>query len=322
MRAIVKRVAVGAAAVTLAGCGTAPGILAEGPAATPSVHPRWSSCAAEMPQPSAEDGLDALELPRLGDDFAPSAVIVCGVQVQRRADGGQDLVATEGRADDVTALVAALRLPDEQVTDGACTADLPMVPWFALLDEQGRWVRPGVPRDSCGKVRVEVRDAVAGSRLTQVASRVLREIESAEAAASGCSQQWADMVAVETTQVSQARPAAGADPFPAGQRVRLCVYRVPPSEQGSGKPAGDLEHGVVLTPERQARIEKALLAAAPAVTCSTPANRFALLLAANGAGAAVYVELDGCQRILIEPATGGPVLAQGDAALTALLDHP
>jgi hypothetical protein len=42
---------------------------------------------------------------------------------------------------------------------------------------------------------------------------------------------------------------------------------------------------------------------------------------ADGAGGAVYVELDGCQLILIELAAGGLVLAQADVALTALLDH-
>jgi len=207
---------------------------------TPAVHPQWTSCAAEAPQASVAGGVDALALPRLGGGFAPAASIVCGQQVQRRADGGQDLVATESRAEDIAVLVAALRLRDEQPTDGACTADLPIVPWFVLLDEQGGWVRRGVPKDSCGKVRVEVRDAVSGLRLTRVAARVLNEIESARAAASGCSQGWADMVAVETRQSSGARRAVGSAPFPAGTQVRLCVYRVPSSEQGTVKPAGEL----------------------------------------------------------------------------------
>jgi hypothetical protein len=321
MRTIVKGVAVAVAAITLAGCRTGSGMVAEGPMGTPSVHPRWTSCTAEAPQASVAGGVDALALPRLGGGFAPTAGIVCGQQVQRRADGGQDLVATESRADDVAVLVAALRLPDEQPTDGACTADLPMVPWFVLLDEQGRWVRPGVPKDSCGKVRAEVRDAVAGLRLTRVATRVLNEIESAQAAASGCSQRWADMIAVETSQGSRARAAVGSDPFPAGRRVRLCVYRVPSSEQGTGKPAGDFEHGVVLTPKRRTLIEKSLLAAAPAGKCSMPASRFAVLSSADGVAGEVYVELDGCQRVMTVPATGSPVLAQGDAGLAALLDQ-
>lgn len=321
MSAMIKAFAVVVAAITLAACGTAPGMVAGGPMRTPPVRPRWTSCSVDAPQPSSAGGIDAMALPRLGGDFAPVAVVVCAEQVQRRADGGQDLVATDSRADDVAALVAALHLPDEQPTDGACTLDLPIVPWFVLLDAHGRWVRPGVPKDSCGTVRVEVRDAVAGLRLTRLATRVLREIESAQAAASGCSQTWADMIAVETTQGSHTRAAIGSSPFPPTERLRLCVYRVPHSEQGTAKPAGDFQHGAVLTPQRQALIENSLLAAAPAAKCSTPASGFALLSPADGTGGEVYVELDGCRRIMVVPTTGNPLLSQGGAVLLALLDQ-
>ena len=106
----------------------------------------------------------------------------------------------EERADEVAALVAALRLPDEKSTADVCTLEAPLIPWLALLDAQGRWVR---------------------------------EIESDEAAASGCGQRWADMVWVtgqfgggQDTSPS-ALPADDAD-------VRVCIYRVPASEQGGG----------------------------------------------------------------------------------------
>lgn len=321
MRTMVMACAVGIAVITLAACGNVPGAAVEGPVGTPSVQPRWTSCAADAPPPSMGAGLDTLALPRLGGEFTPRAAIVCEEQVQRRVDGGQDLVATESRADDIAALVAALHLPDEQPTAGGCTLELPTVPWFVLLDAQGRWIHPGVPKDGCGKVRIEVRGAVAKLRLTRVSSRVLREIESAQAAASGCSQTWADMIAVETAQGSPARAGGGSDSLPPSERVRLCVYRVPPSEQSMDKPAGNFERGAVLTPIRQALIAKSLRAAAPARKCSTPASRFAMLAPVDAAGAEVYVELDGCRRIMVVPATGRPLLAQGDASLTALLNQ-
>lgn len=144
------------AAITLAGCGSASGLDAEGSMGRPSTQPRWTSCAAEAPDPPGTGGVDALALPRLGDGFTPTAGIVCREEVQRRADGGADRVATESRADEVAALVALLRLPGEPPTDGPCTADLRTVPWFVLLDDQGRWIRPGVPKDSCGQVRRDV----------------------------------------------------------------------------------------------------------------------------------------------------------------------
>src|SRR5215467_14638832 len=170
MRALVVGGAVGLAAVMLAACESTSGGTAQGPTGAPSVQPRWTSCAADAPPPSPGGGLDALNLPRLGGDFTPRAVVICAEQVDQRADGGTDLVAAESRADDITGLVAALRLPDSRPTTGACTADLPTVPWFALLDAQGRWVRPGVPMDACDKVRIEVRDALAGLRLTRVST--------------------------------------------------------------------------------------------------------------------------------------------------------
>jgi hypothetical protein len=176
-----------------------------------------------------------------------------------------------------------------------------------------------VPQDLCGKIRIEVRDAVADLLLTEVSKRTLREIVSAEANASGCTQQWADMVWVETTQRGGDDWAApGAEPLPGGE-IRLCIYRVPESEQRGGKPAGTFERGIVLSANRWASIKKALKQAGPARDCTTPAASFALLRSADGDGATAYVDLDGCRRILVTPLSGPPSLTQGDAALVRLL---
>jgi hypothetical protein len=78
-------------------------------------------------------------------DFAAVAAIVCGGDTQDRPDGSQYSTATEDRAGDVAKLVAALRLPDEPRTQRLRTHEYFTVPWFVLLDVQGRWVRPGVP---------------------------------------------------------------------------------------------------------------------------------------------------------------------------------
>jgi hypothetical protein len=66
----------------------------------------------------------------------------------------------------------------------------------------------------------------------------------------------------------------------------------------------------------------ALRGTAAAPVCTTPAGRFALVRAADGAGGAVYVELDGCQRVLVESVNGPAWLGKADAALIALLDQP
>jgi hypothetical protein len=213
-------------------------------------------------------------------------------------------------------LVAALRLPDEPLSGDVCTTELYLPPFFVLLDAQGRWVRPGVPSDACGKVRREVRDALQGLRLTTVSSRPIKEIESSEAAAAGCSQQWADMVWV-TGGWGAADEAAVVPPgFDGPVRIRLCVYRVPAEQQRTGKPAGDFVSGRYLSDEQWADTRREIEAAAPTGPCTTPANRFAVLHLAAGQ---IYAELDGCRRLLARTAGGRETLRQASPALLALL---
>lgn len=313
MRTIVKGLVVALAAVATAACGTAAG-LRGAPGGTPATQPRWASCEAELPQPSSDSGRDALTLPHLEGGFAPTAAVFCGAGVESRADGGKDSVATESRADDVAALVAALRLPDQPPTDVGCIAMLPTAPWFVLLDNQDRWVRPGVPTDGCGFMRKEVQQAIAGLTLTRVKTRVLREVESAAAAAAGCSQTWKDVIAIETANSGIPAGPAGHAPLLAAKHVYLCVYRAADSN-------GNFDHGRILPSDQLALVRQALSTAGPARKCSTSASRFALLESTDYAYGEVYVELDGCYRILVEPppGRGGVVFAQGDADLAALL---
>jgi hypothetical protein len=310
----------GGAAVAIASPGPQPAPVP--PAATGVVRGQWTSCAAEVDPLSRQPD----ELTRLGEDFYPVAVTVCRHEARRRPDGGTDHVLVELRGDDVAALVAALRLPDlprPTATNVFCALLKVDIPWMALLDADGRWIRPEPPARACGgDPRQEVMDAAKGLKLRRVSTTVVGEIESAEAAAAGCTQQWSDMVAVETAPGSgRAAPGHGLDTLPA--QVRLCVYRVPTAEQGNGKPAGDFEHGGPLPAARRAQIGQALAAAPPAAACTTNASRFAVLLPVAGNNGEVYIELDGCRRILAHSADGRTrVVAQGGEALTQLIDHP
>jgi hypothetical protein len=314
-------VALGFALSALAACG-AP-VESAGPAdGAAVVHPRWTSCAEEAPVGAdlLPDASAAADLPPLAADFVAVAAIVCRKGPEQRPGGGTDLLATESRADDVAALVDALRLPTEPRAGGACTLDLPFVDWFALLDAQGRWVRPGVPTDGCGKPRIEVREALRALTLKRLDTRVLREIESSAAASSGCGQRWADMVWVETSQGAATPGSIGPNLFTPQAQVRLCTYRVPDSEKGGGKPAGEFERGGVLPAPRWADIAAELRAAGPAPACATPAGRFALLRAVDSVGGEIYVELDGCRRIMLVTYPGRPALAAASQTLIGLLD--
>jgi hypothetical protein len=303
----------------------------------PQIHLRWRSCAGEPSMDRTVEPRSGFALLSHLDTFRPVAAVSCAEEQQRRPDGGLDGVAVEDRADEVAALSAALRLPDqfyepgpseqsvavEEAPGHMCTLDGYAEPRLVLLDAQGRWVRPGIPRNDCGKPRAEVDAAMDKLRWTRVATRVLHEIESAEAAASGCSQVSTDMVWF----TGLFPPSRQADPGPLpddAAAVRLCLYRVPASEQGSEKPQGGFVSGGSLPAGRWAAVKREIQASRPATPCTTPTDRFAMLATPQGD---IYVELDGCRRLLawgVLPGdeTSFEVLRQASAALPALLTKP
>ncbi|WP_347661538.1 hypothetical protein [Micromonospora sp. B9E7] len=329
MRSSRTALAVALLGVALAGCGgttTKPGGGEEpGPA---EIVDGWTSCAEAAPRagevitvPNTATSAPAVPEPRIGridPAFTPIAVVLCGRGIQPGAGGGQEQTATERRAEETSALLAALRLPDQQA-DGeiACTLDMVIPPWLALVDEQGRWLRPYLPTDSCGKPRSEVTAVLAGLPWKTVATRTVGQIESPAAEAAGCAQRWADMVWAETRH-GRPGPSVPAT-SPAAGPLRLCVYQVPPSEQGGDKPAGDFVYGGPLPAERQAGVLRGLSNRRAVPDCATPASRFAVLRSLDGAGPDRYVELDGCRRFLVAPPSGGAQLGQGDDALAKLL---
>ncbi|MGQ5262725.1 hypothetical protein ACTWLT_18460 [Micromonospora sp. ZYX-F-536] len=319
VRTVLVTALVGAA---LGGCAGRDG----GPAVTDDPGPariveKWTSCAeaaprsAELPAPEGDDPA----VGRIDPAFTPVAAVVCGREIQPRPGGGRDQVATERRAEEIAPLVAALRLPDKRA-DGeiACTLDMVVPPWLALLDERGRWLRPYLPTDECRKPRAEVLEALGALPLTTVDTRTVGQVESAAAEAAGCEQRWADMVWVESTMGRPGPPAPAS--VPDAGPLRLCVYQVPASEQGGGKPGGDFAYGGPLPPDRQAAVLRILAKAGPAAECATPASRFAVLRPLHGTGGPDrYVELDGCRRFLVLPTAGGSQLGQGDATLAEML---
>jgi hypothetical protein len=304
----------------------------------PQIHLRWRSCAGEPSMDRTVEPRSGFALLSHLDTFHPVAAVSCAEEQQRRPDGGLDGVAVEDRADEVAALSAALRLPDEFYEPGPseqsvaveeapghlCTLDGYVEPRLVLLDAQGRWVRPGIPRNDCGKPRAEVDAAMDKLRWTRVATRVLQEIESAEAAASGCSQVSTDMVWF-TGLFPPSRQAVPGPLADDAAVVRLCLYEVPASEQGSEKPQSGFVSGGVLPPGRWAAVKRELQASRPAAPCTTPASRFALL--AGHPQGDIFVELDGCRRLLASATLPGDetsfeVLRQASATLPALLTKP
>ncbi|MEU8015234.1 hypothetical protein AB0B74_04630 [Micromonospora parva] len=149
---------------------------------------RWTSCLEAAPEMVARGFMvpteEAAALPRLGNDFIPTAAVVCGLE----QPVGEDVMVTEQRSDDgaaLAALVAELRLPDApENPDFPCRANLEGAPWLALVDAEGRWVRPGIPLASCRNHLPDgFRTALWALPLTTVATRPLAEVESASSSA-------------------------------------------------------------------------------------------------------------------------------------------
>jgi hypothetical protein len=248
----------------------------------------------------------------LGEDFAAVAAVVCAEKADRRADGTMLKVATESRANDVAALVKALRLPDEPLANVACQQDNRTVDeWLALLDKQERWVHPGLPRDGCGQPLPQVFAAIHSLKLTQVSSRTIQDPKWSAATAAGCAPQEQDAAWVIGVRIGVPEPGRVLLPR-TGDPVR-CFYRVPGSEQRTA--AGELAGGGPLATDRWAAIKKAILATGPAKACTTPASRFVKLKTSQD-GRRVYVEMDGCQRIWALK------MRQASPQLIALLDDP
>ncbi|MFI5914809.1 hypothetical protein [Dactylosporangium sp. NPDC051541] len=302
--------------VAVAACAPKPGPgMVAAPDSTPEIHAVWQSCA-QAADPDVFEPAVELGLPRLPADFTPAALVVCSVGSQVRADGREDAVQFERRGTDVDALTRALRLPNAPRTDGACTADLPGVPWFAVLDATGRWLRPGIAADACGKLRIEVRDTIEHATLTTVATTVIGERKSSAAASTGCEPTWADMVGATTSMGQQ---FTGTPDAPTGE-VRLCLYTVQASEQGTGKPAGHFDRGATLPAPTWTPLRAQLLAAGAPAPCQTHASRFALIRRPDNTLGEVYFELDGCHRILFDTPTG-TALRQGSADLAKAIER-
>jgi hypothetical protein len=290
------------------------------PSSTPQIHPRWRSCAGEPSMRPQDEGNDAVSLLRYAGTFRPVAAVMCREDTRRRPDGGTDAIAVEDRADDVAALLAALRLPDAppspEPSAGSpamiCTADGYLPPRLVLLDGQGRWVRPGIPRDGCGKPLAEASAAMDTLRWTRVTTRVLGEIESAEAAASGCDQVYTDMVWF-TGVYPPSRQGDLAPMADDAASVRLCVYQVKASGRDSEKPQGDFVSGGTLPTGRWAAVKRVVQTSGKATPCTTPANRFARLQTPQGE---IYVELDGCRRLV------APAVLPGDGTFTETIRQP
>ena len=225
----------------------------------------------------------------------PAGFVECVVATERLPGRGEWTVRRERRAaGGAQALAAALRLPDLPATGGGCLAYGQVVPELYALDDDGPAVLIRWPVDGCGHLRSEVAAAHGTVRWAEVASRPLRQITPQAALDSGCASGWKDMAAVSDSAAAGRRGRGSLRTVGTAGHVRACTYRI--TERGE-TPFGSFESGGRLEGAAWQVVLRALEAAPPApIGCRVLGQRFIVLSA--DAGEPLYVELDGCRRVL------------------------
>ena len=113
--------------------------------------------AAAPAAPSGCRPYDGPGLP-LAKDAEPSAVERCVTRVETVPGDGAWSFEIHERATDLEPLVAALRLPSDDRSYGACVPEL-KEPGVVLLEIDGTTVPIVTPKDGCGQPRAEVLQA-------------------------------------------------------------------------------------------------------------------------------------------------------------------
>lgn len=287
--------------LVLTGCGTqvagAPG--SSTPSSAPAVATTCPGAADLTPR-----GADDSAAGPLPTDLTATAAIECFTENRPVAGDGVWTFVVENKAEagpQLDQLVAALRAKDEpRPTNVACTAILIVVRWFALVDQNGAWVRPRVPITSCGQPQDAVLKAldaltwttVSATKTTQVSTEAQAK-KDAEAAAAGCTTPFKDMLAIEAGD-SAPRSSPGPWPSLGGTLATVCRYSAAPDKDGT--PLLNFESGGRASAAQAAAVSAAWMATGPVADCSLKHTVVTVLFTATNGW--YLVENDGCHRVL------------------------
>lgn len=242
---------------------------------------------------------DYTTLPLLPDDVTPVGLVQCILDQESDASGRWQVVVESRAASGWEDVVSALRLEDVRTVSlggVGCDAMLRLLPWTALVLEDGSWMRVGVPVDECGIPLPEVTTAlevvsweeVSRVRGAQIGTPEQLELE-ALAESLGCSTAVKDMVAV-VAQDPASDPRV-ALPTGAGPLV-ACRFAV----SGPGA-AGSFVGGAKLSAADSEAVLTGLSAAVPDPGgCARTHTGFVMIV--GDQGGTVMIELDGCGRAL------------------------
>jgi hypothetical protein len=282
----------------LAGCG------ANAPSGTlpTSAPPQWVAAECPKDPPKPPDQQEKVEGGGVPSDFQAAYVLRCADSVHELLGQGVWRHRVVERADGpAQELVDQLRRPSDAPTAEACTADMVIPPHLVLVNAEGKAIRPAFPQDSCGKPRLEARQAVERMSFRVVEETPVEQVQSQQSIDVGCDETYKDVIALTGADVKSA-PASPIwqAPFSA---IGVCVY----------DSAGKFVAGHTVRDEAAKALGAMLDAVGPASACSTPHTSFAVLTVPGGASASL--ELDGCRRLLRTNNTFGQL---DEATITVL----
>lgn len=290
-----------AAAALLAACG-------QGNPGVPGTEPVAPGC----PQPTRIGVLKA--------DQRPTAVIRCTAVRELIAGEGEWQFAVTSRATDLDLLVRLLRQGSEPQGGGMCPAIL-VLPTEVTLQIEGERLTVPTATNSCGQTTEPVQQAFSALHWTEVSRTRIAQLRPQAAVDGGC-EYGKDVLAIADGQPGQPGQPAGATAAGSGPALtgtgalQVCRYRsVYPDgwTVGSNQVVdGEPQSGGTIDAATAEQVRQALARTSSAAACDRSHSTFAVLR--DGPGI-VYVELDGCLRVLVDERNW----RQGDQALVLLI---
>jgi hypothetical protein len=235
-------------------------------------------------------------------DQRPTAVIRCTAVRELIAGEGEWQFAVTSRATDLDLLVRLLRQGSEPQGGGMCPAIL-VLPTEVTLQIEGERLTVPTATNSCGQTTEPVQQAFSALHWTEVSRTRIAQLRPQAAVDGGC-EYGKDVLAIVDGQPGQQAGATATGPGAAltgTGALQVCRYRsVYPDGWTAGSNQGvdgEPRSGGTIDAARAEQVRQALARTGPAAACDRSHSTFAVL---RDGPEIVYVELDGCLRVLID----------------------
>lgn len=200
-------------------------------------------------------------------------------------------VADAGPAD-LANLASELRKPSKPTPPNiACPAIAMVLPWFAVIDDHGKVLRPALPTDECGLPLRSASQALSALDFRAVDAVRVAQSRAPESIKTGCEQRWKDMVALEGARHPEGVEGSSiADLASSPSSVLVCLYKAGAMDGDVG--VGELVKGATVTGDAAQMLASEAARTEPLPSGCEQAAQFAVI------ASSAYVEISGCHRVL------------------------